>query len=100
MKSVDYLKTAGSSFWGSTVCTTLSKLIKVCGTPSYKNGDTKVQYVWTLENNEGIVFSIYDWKEYQKFAEDESIEWHIGGFNTADTNKVKLELEKALLNIS
>jgi hypothetical protein len=96
MKTVESLRTAGSSFWGSTVRTTLSKLIQACGNPSYKSGDTKVQYVWTLENDEGIVFSIYDWREYQKITEDESIEWHIGGFNTADTNKVKLQLEQAL----
>jgi hypothetical protein len=99
MKTIESLRTAGSSFWGSTICTSLNKLIAVCGEPSYKSGDSKVQYVWTLENKDGIVFSIYDWKEYQKFSEDEAIEWHIGGFNLPDTNSIKLELEKAILDL-
>jgi hypothetical protein len=100
MKSVNPILTAGSSFWGSTINASIGKLIKVCGEPNHKSGDSKVKYVWTLENNKGVVFSIYDWKEYREIGQEESITWNIGGFNLEDTNMVKMELEKSLNSIT
>ncbi len=45
------------------------------------NGMDKVNFDFTLETEDGNVFTIYDWKEYRPLEMDEVVEWHIGGFN-------------------
>lgn len=92
--------TNGTSFHDSTFRATLTQVKTVCG-ETYCNGDTddKVQYEWEMETADGTPFTIYDWKEYRRFGSDEMIEWHIGGFNGADTYKAQQEIEEALSNI-
>jgi hypothetical protein len=40
--------------------------------------------------------TIYDWKEYRRISEDETIEFHIGGNSELETIDAKIELQKLL----
>ena len=88
----------GSSFHDETILATTSELIEILGEPEYGRGDVddKVQYDWEMETDDGVYFTIYDWKEYHKFGEDAVIRWHIGGMDRVSTKKGRAELFKEL----
>ena len=88
-----------SSFHDSTINTTVSKLRKILGEDEGPSGDFKTTYNWrkSIEiNGIEIKFSVYEWKEYREFWEDEIIEWHIGGYNQSETELVRQELLKLI----
>jgi len=92
-------KTANmTSFHGSTIKTTVRKLIEKVGQPQYgsNNGEDKTNFDWICETNLGGVFTIYDWKEYRTLDLDEVIEFHIGGHSKYVTEHAKEELENIL----
>lgn len=88
----------GTSFHNTTIETTLTELIRVCGEPLYttNDGEDKVNYEFNMETDAGDIFTIYDWKEYRPIAKDEVIEWHIGGKSQYITETAKEELLKAI----
>jgi len=70
-----------TSFHGQTFKMSKRELVSIFGEPTYYDTDIrdKTQNEWELEiENTNIVFSIYDWKEYRAYGDDEIIEWHIG----------------------
>ena len=70
---------SGTSFHGITINATYNELVKAIGKPQYTSTpDDKSQYDWVCETENGTVFTVYDWKEYRNFGDDEKIEWHIG----------------------
>ena len=87
----------GTSFHGATFSATLADLHIILGAPN-SNGDhhDKVQNEWELELEDGTVFSVYDWKEYRRYTDKETIEWHIGGMNLKDTFVAQDTLVEAL----
>ena len=88
----------GTSFHLSTVRASVNELIKVIGEPTYvvNDGEDKVNIEWELEDDNGDVITIYDWKEYRKIGYDEQIEWHIGGMSRDITDNAKGEIEYML----
>jgi len=84
----------GTSFFGTTLNASVNELIQILGKPSEENntGEDKVNFMWNVECQDGTVFTVYDWKEYRPIGLDEQIEWHIGGFSEADTEKAKSEI--------
>jgi hypothetical protein len=97
MKRTD--KTAnGTSFHDHTFTATVDDLRNVLGQPQFESndGEDKNNFDWIMETQDGTVFTVYDWKEYRRLAEDEVIEWHIGGRSGADTEKALLEIRQAL----
>jgi hypothetical protein len=88
----------GTSFHNSTVRASVNELIEVVGKPTYENniGQDKVNIEWVLEDDNGNVITIYDWKEYRKIGYDEKIVWHIGGKNKDITDNAKEEIEYVL----
>ena len=74
---------AGTSFHGHTITATYNQLVEVLGKPqqSQNDGSDKTNFDWTCETKEGVVFTVYDWKEYRKIKPNEKIEWHIGARN-------------------
>ena len=88
----------GTSFHNSTVTATVNELISIIGEPTYNDntGEDKVNIEWELEDGDGNVVTIYDWKEYRKIGMDEKIEWHIGGMSKMITYYAKKEIELAL----
>ena len=86
--------TGGTSFYDTTIKTTLAKLIKVLGEPQCfdNEGENKVNVDFDCETESGEVFTIYDWKYYRPIEMDETIEFHIGGHSVGVTIKAKSEL--------
>lgn len=91
----------GTSFHGATFSATLADLHVILGVPN-SNGDhhDKVQNEWELELEDGTVFSVYDWKEYRRYTDKETIEWHIGGMNLKDTFVAQDTLVEALATMN
>lgn len=97
MAKKTYQDTDGTSFHGVTIRATVDQLTKAFGEPYDSNsGEDKVNFVWDMENNEGEVFTIYDWKEYRVLKSDEMITWHIGSKSKSDSNVAERELLKKL----
>ena len=93
--------TDGTSFFDTTIGTTIHTLRKLMGKPLYisNDGEDKVNYEWAMETDNGDVFTVYDWKEYKVLDEHEIIDFHIGGMSKAVTERAKDELYEALANV-
>jgi hypothetical protein len=87
----------GTSFHGATISATLADLQIILGATTHASDHhDKVQNEWELELEDGTVFSVYDWKEYRRYTDKETIEWHIGGMNLKDTFVAQDTLVEAL----
>jgi hypothetical protein len=84
---------SGTSFHMSTVKATLNELKQVLGEVHFTNDfEDKVQNEWLMELEDGSVFSVYDWKEYRSYDDNEVIEWHLGGFDKTTTERAKHQI--------
>ena len=63
--------TGGTSFHGVTLTTTPQQLIDALGEPQYfsNDGSDKTNMDYSLETEDEIAFTIYDWKEYLSLIE-------------------------------
>lgn len=88
----------GTSFHDTVITCTVQTLKDILGEETYGNndGEDKVNYEWVLETEKGDVFTVYDWKEYRRLNDTDSIEWHIGGFSRRVTEQAKEELIEAI----
>ena len=100
-KEIEYW--CGTSWHGDTIYSTVEELRQIFGPPDYVGGiDDRVQFEWLLDlevsNSLGTSarITIYDWKEYRKFNEEELIEFHIGAFSGKITELAKKEIEKLI----
>ena len=83
----------GTSFFNDKIKATTKQLEAIIGKAG-RFEDSKVSREWIREFG-GILFTLYDWK-MSEFRDDEVIAWHIGGYNSESTGKVKQELERLL----
>jgi hypothetical protein len=85
----------GTSFHDSVIFTTPGKLKALFPNSftSSNDGRDKCNYDFVLQTEDGDVFTIYDWKEYRKLKDTETIEFHIGGAGRTITEKARRELE-------
>ena len=95
-------ETDGTSYHGITIKATANELMILAennGCEYIDNaGDVyeKSQYDFGFITPEGVVFTVYDWKEYRQFSVHEILRWHIGG-HTEMASRVGLkELRKQL----
>ena len=100
-KQADDTETSGTSFFDHTFIATVDQLIKVFGEPVYdgNDGEDKVNFEWCLKTRQGMVFTIYDWKEYRPLGYDDKIEWHIGAHNKATSAIAHSLITTSLNNI-
>lgn len=70
----------GTCFSYITINATSNQLKKAFGKPNVEECDDseKVQKEWWFMSDDSKPFTIYDWKEYRAYGDDEVIEWHIG----------------------
>ena len=92
-----------SSFHGTTINMKPSELIKFCEANDidygdHNDGEDKSNFDFDFETDEGIYFTVYDWKEYRKISVDENIEFHIGGETPEDTKIGYNELKYGVYN--
>jgi len=90
-----------TSFHGQTICTTPNKLIalsKKLDAPygDYNGGRDKVNFDFEFETENGIYFTVYDWKEYRTLGLNDLVDFHIGARNGLEANEGLQELIKAL----
>jgi len=90
--------TGGTSFHGVTLTTTPQQLIDALGEPQYfsNDGSDKTNMDYSLETEDEIAFTIYDWKEFRKYDEEELIGFHIGGFSRQITKLAEKEIKKLI----
>ena len=90
----------GTSFHGVVINTSIKKLKSVLGEPTIQDntGEDKVNVEWGVITKQGIVGTIYDWKEYRRLGENDIVQFHIGGKTEEDTLKVKNELVKLIFD--
>lgn len=67
---------------------TTNRVREVFGEPAYYDPQMyggKTTREWHMKisfpqaDKEDIYFTIYDWKEYRPYDDDEEVEWHVGG---------------------
>lgn len=84
----------GTSYHGIDFEATPNQLIAAFGPADYdgNDGSDKTNFDWDLElldddqcPGEGIVFTVYDWKEYRPLDGDEMVHWHIGAHSASDS---------------
>lgn len=90
MSTKDYTKTNGTSLQGY-VKTTYHRLCEVFGEPY--EGTDKTIAEWVIEDDDGNVATIYDWKE--DTLPLDLYEWHIGGHSSKALKLVKEQLTEA-----
>jgi hypothetical protein len=91
----------GTSFHGATFSATLADLQIILGAPNHTSDPhDKVQNEWELELEDGTIFTVYDWKEYRRYTDKETIEWHIGGRSQKDTFVAQDTLVEALATMN
>ena len=74
----------GTSFHGVTIMTTPRKLIELAENleadyGDWNTGEDKTNFDFEFETDDGVYFTVYDWKEYRPLRMDENIKFHIGG---------------------
>lgn len=88
----------GTSYYGATIISSVNKIVEALGEPHYEDEyvDEKVSVEWDFETDKGLVFTIYDWKEYDRPAalnRDRKYAFHIGVKNGYECDEV-LEILK------
>lgn len=89
--TTDSSKLDGTSFHGDSILATTNNLRELFGEPfTYTPNDIydKVTRDWCLELEDGTPFSIYDWKEYRTYGDEENITFHIGAHSKKDSERV------------
>ena len=87
-----------SSFHGQTFFASVDDIKAVFGEESYVSDiSDKSQHEWVLENENGEIVNIYDWKEYRRYSNSDVIEWHIGTLKS-ETSVNALKEIKSVLN--
>src|SRR6266403_394819 len=77
-KKTNSMKANATSFHGVTVECSYDSLVKIFGEPTAIGGD-KTNAEWVLENSDGKILTIYDYKEsFNPITSRGSFEWHIG----------------------
>lgn len=84
-----------TSFWGDTIYASASEICEKLGVKITCYDGDKTNFEFELETEDGIPFTIYDWKEGDWVTEDTRLYYHIGA-RSADESKKALEAIKGL----
>jgi len=95
----------GTSFHGVTIEATPLQLIALADyfkAEYYEDntGEDKCNYDFVFETDNGDIFTIYDWKQYESLVGTEIYEFHIGSYDTAICLDAKTEIKEYLDNLS
>ena len=98
MKNTSRKSSIGTSFHGQTIEASVSDLRRILGEPvcEQNDGEDKVNFEWEMETASGKIFTVYDWKEYRRIRENETIEWHIGAERKMDSVEAAEEINSVL----
>lgn len=89
----------GTSFYETTILSSIQELTDILGSPQYNNRNSdnvdKVMVEWVCETEDGDVFTIYDWKEYKVSKDSDIIRFHIGGHSKEITENALKEITRS-----
>ena len=94
-----------ASFHNVVITTTPKALIDLCtkyDIPFYSqnDGEDKTNFDFEFENENGVRFFVYDWKEYRTLSLNENIEFHIGAKDKSESNEAYEVLMNELNSIN
>ena len=81
-----------TSFWGDTIYTSARELSERLGVKVTRYDGDKINFEFQLETEDGIPFTVYDWKECPCVTEDTRLHYHIGAHNEVESRKATLAL--------
>lgn len=80
---------SGTSLMGQIEDVTYEELVNIFGEPSFgPTEDNKVQAGWAIQFDDGLIATIYDWKNYGVPIEVVQ-SWHIGGHKKIAAERIK-----------
>jgi hypothetical protein len=90
----------GTSFHGDVVTASANSISRKLGIPFHDYGydGDKVTHEFDFEID-GIVATLYDWKEYHEVGNDEVVEFHIGARTAEESHKVASTLRSYNLSV-
>jgi hypothetical protein len=86
----------GTSYHGDFIKASFFQLTHLFGLPSINSCEPKVNYEWELQSEDGISFTLYDWKYYRPLLIEEAIEWNIGTDIKEHSKIIKERLDNLL----
>lgn len=84
-----------TSFWGDTIYASASEICEKLGVKITCYGGDKTHFEFELETEDGIAFTLYDWKEGDWVTEDTRLYYHIGAHNEEESKKARLALTES-----
>ena len=93
----NYIQTS-STYLIVYVSTSYQKLVETFGHPL--KGDYKTDAEWDIQFSDGMVGTIYNWKNGKNYCGEDGYElheidsWHIGGLKPQVETRIKLLLDK------
>ena len=84
-----------TSFWGDTIYASASEICNKLGVKITYYGGDKTNFEFELETEDGIPFTLYDWKEGDWVTEDTRLYYHIGAHNEEESKKARLALNES-----
>lgn len=96
IKRIPKKKTYGTSYHGDTLMASAEEISRVLGDPKGPSTDGKVQREWYGETEDGVVFTVYDYREGRPIPEDAEYPYHIGAFSSEDSTRAREVLEQLL----
>lgn len=85
-----------TGYYGNFIEASFFDLVHLFGLPSINNGEDKVNYEWELQTEDGIPFTLYDWKYYRPLLIEEPIIWHIGADSREHSKIIQQKLDTLL----
>lgn len=81
----------GTSFHDDIIMMSYNDLVKCIGEPNFNelSVDGKTQKEWNITTNDGVFFTIYDYRMSHKISGNRKIEWHIGYSSYNEENNLK-----------
>jgi len=100
-KLENYSQLNGTSFHGDTIETTPNELMQVSNSVEAEysadnTGEDKTNFVFEFLTDDGIPFSVYDWKEYRQLGSYEVTTFHIGTHTGSDSKSAVNALKQIL----
>lgn len=96
---------SGTSLQGYIECD-YATLVQVFGNETSEGDGYKVDAEWELEFSDGVVATIYNWKNGKNYCDDDGLEvseiteWHVGGYSKQAVANVTKMLLGTVVSLS
>ena len=96
---------SGTSLQGYIKCD-YATLVRVFGNETSDGDGYKVDAEWELEFSDGVVATIYNWKNGKNYCDDDGLEvsemteWHVGGYSKQAVANVTKMLLGTVVSLS